>query len=83
MCTMTPLFSPRLGRRVLLVLLGLFCLHVFAAAAVASGPAVETIATTPFLQANFVYDLVADRARMVQVSLVFVTLGCVLIWWYR
>jgi hypothetical protein len=35
------------------------------------------------LQANVIYELVADRARMIQVSLVFVVLGCALLWWKR
>jgi hypothetical protein len=37
----------------------------------------------PLLQANLIYELVADRARMIQVSLVIVALGCALLWWRR
>lgn len=37
----------------------------------------------PLLQANIIYELVADRARMIQVSLVIVALGCALLWWRR
>jgi hypothetical protein len=35
------------------------------------------------LQASMFYELVADRARMLQVSLVIVALGCALLWWRR
>ena len=37
----------------------------------------------PILQANIIFELVADRARMIQVSLVFVVLGCALLWWKK
>jgi hypothetical protein len=36
-----------------------------------------------FLQANVIYELVADRARMIQVSLVIVALGCACLWWKK
>jgi hypothetical protein len=36
-----------------------------------------------FLQANVIYEFVADRARMIQVSLVFVVVGCALLWWKK
>ena len=71
--TASALLSPRLIRRLLFVLLGLGFLHLFAAAAVAAGSGVEVSST---LQANFMYDLVADRTRLIQVSLVVVALGC-------
>ena len=67
-------------RRLLLFVLSLTCLHLIATAAFAAGSGVDSAAT---LQANFMFDLVADRARMIQVSVVFVALGCALIWWYR
>ncbi|HZZ78709.1 MAG TPA: hypothetical protein VFE62_09335 [Gemmataceae bacterium] len=35
------------------------------------------------LQANLIYEFAADRGRMIQISLVFVAVGCALIWWYR
>ena len=35
------------------------------------------------LQASSFYELVADRARMIQISLVIVALGCALLWWRR
>ena len=37
----------------------------------------------PFLQANLVYEFAADRARMIQISLVIVALGCACLWWRR
>lgn len=58
-----------------LVLLALCCLPLFAAAVFA--------ADTPILQANVMYELVSDRARLIQVSLVIVVIGCAAIWWYR
>lgn len=78
----TPLSSQSL-RRLALLALGLCCLHLFAAVAFAAGPSLETAAAVPVLQANFMLELVSNRARMIQVSVVFVTLGCALIWWYR
>ena len=41
------------------------------------------VASAAELQANVIYELVADRSRMIQVSLVFVALGCALLWWRR
>lgn len=35
------------------------------------------------LQGNLVYEFVADRSRMIQISLVIVVLGCSLLWWRR
>ncbi len=61
----------------LLVLLGAGCLFFFVGAA----PAAE--GSAPVLQANIIYELAADRARMIQISLVFVAIGCALIWWYK
>jgi hypothetical protein len=74
---MNAVFSPRTVRWLMLVLLSLSCLPFFASIAFASTEA------TPILQANFIFELVSDRARLIQVSLVFVTLGCALIWWYK
>ncbi|MBM3995880.1 MAG: hypothetical protein FJ303_17265 [Planctomycetes bacterium] len=69
---MNPLFSPRHFFVLFLALLGIAW---FATAAFAGDSAI--------LQANVIYELVADRGRMIQVSLIFVALGCALIWWYR
>jgi hypothetical protein len=63
------------------LLLALLCassLLTFASVAAAADGA-----SGPILQANFIYEFVADRGRMIQVSLVFVAIGCSLIWWYR
>lgn len=70
--------ASRFVQGLLLLLLGAGCLFLFAGAA----PAAEEI-SMPIVQANFIYELAADRARMIQISLVFVALGCALIWWYR
>jgi hypothetical protein len=70
--------ASRFVHGLLLILLGAGCLFLFAGAA----PAAEGM-SAPILQANFIYELVGDRSRMIQVSLVFVSLGCALIWWYR
>lgn len=58
----------------LMMLLGTGCLFLFAGAAEGAAP---------ILQANIMYELAADRSRMIQMSLVFVAIGCALIWWYR
>jgi hypothetical protein len=69
--------ASRLVSCLLLLLLGVGCVFLFAGAA----PAAEGAA--PIVQANIIYELAADRARMIQISLVFVAAGCALIWWYR
>jgi hypothetical protein len=35
------------------------------------------------LQASLFYEIVGDRARMIQISLVVVACGCALLWWRR
>jgi hypothetical protein len=70
--------ASRLVHGLLLILLGAGCFLLFAGAA----PAADGI-STPILQANIIYELAADRSRMIQISMVFVALGCALIWWYR
>ena len=72
---MNRLLSPRV---LMLFLIGLGCLPLFAATAFA-GDAMAM----PTLHANLVYEFASDRARMIQVSLVFVALGCALMWWYK
>jgi hypothetical protein len=69
--------ASRLVPCLLLLMLGVGFLFLFAGAA----PAAEGAAAA--LQANIIYELAADRSRMIQISLVFVALGCALIWWYR
>jgi hypothetical protein len=76
---MNTVLSPRSIRFLFLFALGLVCLGLFAAA----GRAAEASAATPLLQANFLFELVADRARLIQVSLVFVVCGIALLWWRR
>ena len=66
-------------RWLMLFVLGVSCLPLFAATAFAAGDATAM----PTLHANLVYEFASDRARMIQVSLVFVALGCALMWWYK
>lgn len=79
---MNTVLPHRWFRRLLVLFFGLGCLHLFAAAA-AAAPCVDVSGSLPVLQANLLYELFADRTRMIQVTLVFVALGCALIWWYR
>ena len=45
--------------------------------------AADSVHTATTLQANFMMDFVADRSRMIQVSVVAVVVGCSLLWWRR
>ena len=58
-----------------LVMVALSCLFLFPEFASAEG--------SLSLQANFLSELVGDRARLIQVSLVVVALGCALLWWSK
>ena len=69
--------APRSPRWLMLALLALTCLPLFAVAAFAADVA------TPIMTASMLSEIVGDRARMIQISVVFVALGCALIWWYR
>ena len=70
---MNALFAPRSTRMSLLFVLAVSCLLA------ADGPVVASAS----LQANFIFELVSDRARLIQVSLIFVTIGIWLLWWNR
>ena len=63
-------------RWLLLALVGLLLIATQSSAA-----DVFQAATT--LQADFLIDLLANRARMTQVSVVAVVFGCALLWWRR
>jgi len=63
------------------LLLSVLCVGAFLMFA-GVAPAAEG-ASRPVLQANFVYEFAADRGRMIQLSLVFVAVGCAIIWWYK
>jgi hypothetical protein len=76
---MNAMFPPRVFRCLVLLAIGVGCLPLFAAPAFAG----DTAASGSFLQASFIYELVSDRARLVQVSLVIVAFGCAIMWWYR
>jgi hypothetical protein len=60
----------------LLSLCGLFLLT-------SSGLAAELETTALTLQANSFLELVNNRSRMIQFSLVCVVFGCALLWWRR
>ncbi len=49
----------------------------------ATGVASATEPGAPILHAGYFLEIVSDRARLIQVSLVVVTLGCALLWWRR
>ncbi len=61
------------------LLLALLCLPIVAAPSFAA----DALHASMTLHANFIMDLVSDRARLIQVSLVAVVLGCSLLWWRR
>jgi len=73
--------SSTAARWLLLALLVLFCLPWLAAdaSAFAADPGVSSLN----LQANIVWDFMADRSRMIQISIVVVAFGCAIMWWYR
>src|SRR5207302_10648518 len=78
-CAMNAVFSPRFVGSLVLVLVGI---ALFTSTAVA-GPAIGGMSTSPILQANFIWEFASDRTRLIHVSLVVVTLGCAIMWWYR
>jgi hypothetical protein len=80
---MNALLSPWMVRSLVLLAIGLGCLSVFAGAASAAPPSADAAASVPILQANFFYELVSDRARLIQISLVIVAFGCAIMWWYK
>jgi TRAP-type C4-dicarboxylate transport system permease small subunit len=73
---MNAMLPPRFAIWLTLIILGLAYLPMFAGSAFGAESGTH-------LQANFMLGLVADRARMIQVTLVVVATGCALIWWYR
>jgi hypothetical protein len=77
---MKTFFAPRSIRWLLLFALGVGCLPWLTASAWAADAHVAAAAP---LQANIVFELVADRARLIQVSLVFVAAGIWMLWWRR
>ena len=80
---MNALLSPPSVRWLMLLVIGLGCLPVFAVTAFADAPCVDAAVDMPALQANIFWELVADRTRLIQVSLVIVAFGCAIMWWYR
>jgi Na+/H+ antiporter NhaB len=75
---MKTLFASRSLRWLLLFALGLGCLPLFSAGALAADAPVVASAS---LHANVFLELVADRTRLIQVSLVFVVVGIWMLWW--
>jgi hypothetical protein len=68
--------SPSPLRWLVLVCIGVCCLLFLTSALFAAE------GTAP-LQANVIMELVSNRSRLLQVSLVCVALGCALLWWRR
>lgn len=73
---MNAVLSPRVVQGLMLAALCLAFWSLSACTALAAD-------AMPTLQANIVFEFVSDRARMIQVSLVVVALGCAIMWWYR
>jgi hypothetical protein len=82
---MNTAFSLQPARWLFLLLFALGCLLMFAPAGLAADlPSNgEAISLTPTIQANILQELVGNRTRLIQVSLVCVVLGCSLLWWKR
>lgn len=76
---MNAMLSPRSFRWLLLFAVALGCLPLFAATAMAA----DASRSSFILPANLVFEFVADRARMIQVSLVFVICGIALLGWRK
>jgi hypothetical protein len=76
---MNAVFSHQLLRILIVVLLALVGFFVCVPAA----PAAAFAQDAPAFHSNIIYDLLANRSRMIQVSLVIVGLGCAIMWWYR
>jgi hypothetical protein len=68
--------TPNLPTPCWLFLVALCCLLAVTADAFAAD-SVATLSGSTFL------DLVSNRSRMIQVSLIFVAVGCSLLWWRR
>lgn len=68
---MNGMVSPRL---IFLLLIAIFLVMLTAS---------DACAANVGLQTSSVLELVSNRARMIQISCVFVAVGCALIWWYR
>lgn len=66
-----------LRRVLLLTLLSL------AAMLLVADPVSAAEAASSMLQANLVWEFVGNRSRMIQISLVFVLVGCAMLWWRR
>lgn len=75
-CFMNTVIDPRWLRVLLCFVLAMLLLPLFAADVLA-GP------TASVLQANMLNELVGDRSRMLQFSVVFVGLGIAMLWWRR
>ncbi len=81
---MNTVLSHQSIRWLMLFVLSLACVPLFTSIAFAASVTLDaTTIAIPVLQANLVYEFASDRGRMIQISLVFVAVGCALIWWYR
>jgi hypothetical protein len=74
-------FSPGSVRWLLLLVLSLACVALCAGDAMAAELSSEAFASSPILQASILHELVGNRARLIQVSLVIVAFGCAIMWW--
>ena len=61
----------------------LLILFVFGAIQLLAGPAAAAEGGPSILHASFLSEIVGDRSRMIQASLVFVLLGCAMLWWRK
>jgi hypothetical protein len=82
---MNAMRSPLSVRWLMALLLGLTCLSLAALPAPAAETAATVQSSSPVatLQANVIMELVSNRTRLIQVSLVCVALGCAMLWWRR
>ena len=77
--------SPRPICIFLLILLGLGCLSLLAPPLMATDTdlIIQNTAPATAVQASALKDVLGNRSRMIQASLVLVVFGCALLWWRR
>jgi hypothetical protein len=77
---MNTLFAPQSIRWLVLFALAVGCLPLFTSGAAAADA--PLLASASF-QGNIIFELVSDRARLLQVSIVFVAFGIAMLLWRR
>ena len=80
---MTDTHPFRLWRILVVLALVLCCLSAAALPLAAAEATPDGVSSGVFLQADFLYRVASNRARMIQVGLVVVAFGCAIMWWYR